>query len=96
VIDKLQSHYGFARTPFGRSLAPGMLHRHGTHAEAVAALEAAPPHPLGMWMRTVSCGVTPVCPPGGDQGPPGCDGGRRGTRVEPVGAKAWSRRPTRN
>jgi hypothetical protein len=47
VIDKLQSHYGFARTPFGRSLAPGMLHRHGTHAEAVAALEAAPPPPTG-------------------------------------------------
>jgi len=38
MIDKLQSHYGFARTPFGRSLAPGMLHRHGTHAEAVARI----------------------------------------------------------
>jgi type II secretory pathway predicted ATPase ExeA len=38
VIDKLQSHYGFGRTPFGRSLAPQMLHRHGTHAEAVARI----------------------------------------------------------
>jgi len=38
MIEKLQSHYGFARTPFGRSLAPGMLHRHGTHAEAVARI----------------------------------------------------------
>ncbi len=38
MIDKLQSHYGFTRTPFGRSLAPGMLHRHGTHAEAVARI----------------------------------------------------------
>jgi type II secretory pathway predicted ATPase ExeA len=38
VIEKLQSHYGFTRTPFGRSLAPQMLHRHGTHAEAVARI----------------------------------------------------------
>ena len=38
MIDKLQSYYGFTRTPFGRSLAPGMLHRHGTHAEAVARI----------------------------------------------------------
>src|SRR5215468_346549 len=38
MIDKLQSHYGFTRTPFGRSLAPGMLHRHAAHAEAVARI----------------------------------------------------------
>ena len=38
MIEKLQAHYGFTRTPFGRSLAPGMLHRHGTHAEAVARI----------------------------------------------------------
>ena len=38
VIEKLQSHYGFTRTPFGRSLAPQMLHRHGAHAEAVARI----------------------------------------------------------
>jgi type II secretory pathway predicted ATPase ExeA len=38
VIDKLKSHYGFGRTPFGRSLAPQMLHRHGAHAEAVARI----------------------------------------------------------
>jgi type II secretory pathway predicted ATPase ExeA len=38
MIEKLQSHYGFTRTPFGRSLAPQMLHRHGTHAEAVARI----------------------------------------------------------
>lgn len=38
MIEKLQSHYGFTRTPFGRSLAPGMLHRHGAHAEAVARI----------------------------------------------------------
>ena len=38
MIDKLRSHYGFTTTPFGRSLAPGMLHRHDTHAEAVARI----------------------------------------------------------
>jgi type II secretory pathway predicted ATPase ExeA len=38
VIEKLQAHYGFTRMPFGRSLAPGMLHRHGSHAEAVARI----------------------------------------------------------
>ena len=29
TIEKLQAHYGFTRTPFGRALAPQMLHRHG-------------------------------------------------------------------
>jgi type II secretory pathway predicted ATPase ExeA len=38
MIEKLKSHYGFTRTPFGRSLAPQMLHRHHTHAEAVARI----------------------------------------------------------
>jgi type II secretory pathway predicted ATPase ExeA len=38
VIDKLQSFYGFTRMPFGRDLAPGMLHRHGAHGEAVARI----------------------------------------------------------
>ena len=38
MIEKLQSHYGFTKTPFGRALAPGMLHRHGAHAEAVARI----------------------------------------------------------
>ncbi|MFH8626021.1 AAA family ATPase [Streptomyces vietnamensis] len=38
MIDKLQSHYGFKRMPFGRDLAPGMLHRHASHNEAVARI----------------------------------------------------------
>jgi type II secretory pathway predicted ATPase ExeA len=38
VIDKLQAHYGFTRMPFGRDLAPGMLHRHAAHNEAVARI----------------------------------------------------------
>jgi len=37
-IDHLQAHYGFTRMPFGRGLAPGMLHRHRGHAEAVARI----------------------------------------------------------
>jgi type II secretory pathway predicted ATPase ExeA len=38
VIEKLQAHYGFSRMPFGRDLAPGMLHRHAAHNEAVARI----------------------------------------------------------
>jgi type II secretory pathway predicted ATPase ExeA len=38
TIENLQSHYGFTRMPFGRSLAPQMLHRHTAHAEAVARI----------------------------------------------------------
>lgn len=38
MIEKLRAHYGFTRTPFGRDLAPGMLHRHGSHNEAVARI----------------------------------------------------------
>ena len=37
-IGKLQSFYGFTRMPFGRDLAPGMLHRHAAHGEAVARI----------------------------------------------------------
>jgi len=38
MIDKLQAHYGFTCMPFGRDLAPGMLHRHAAHNEAVARI----------------------------------------------------------
>jgi type II secretory pathway predicted ATPase ExeA len=38
VIDKLRAHCGFTRMPFGRDLAPGMLHRHAAHNEAVARI----------------------------------------------------------
>ncbi len=37
-IQRLQSHYGFTRMPFGRDLATGMLHRHPGHGEAVARI----------------------------------------------------------
>jgi type II secretory pathway predicted ATPase ExeA len=38
VIERMQAHYGFTRTPFGRDLAPGMLFKHTAHAEAAARL----------------------------------------------------------
>jgi type II secretory pathway predicted ATPase ExeA len=38
MIEKLQAHYGFSRMPFGRDLAPGMLHRHAAHNEACARI----------------------------------------------------------
>ena len=38
MIERLQGHWGFTRTPFGRDLAPGMLHRHATHGEAAARI----------------------------------------------------------
>lgn len=37
-IEVLQAHYGFSRMPFGRGLAPGMLHRSTGHQEAVARI----------------------------------------------------------
>lgn len=37
-IASMGSYYGFTRTPFGKNLAPGMLHRHKAHAEAVARI----------------------------------------------------------
>lgn len=37
-IDRLRAHFGFSRTPFSKDLAPGMLHQHHGHAEAVARI----------------------------------------------------------
>jgi type II secretory pathway predicted ATPase ExeA len=38
MIERLQGHWGFTRTPFGRDLAPAMLHRHTSHGEAAARI----------------------------------------------------------
>jgi type II secretory pathway predicted ATPase ExeA len=38
MIERLQGFFGFTHTPFGRDLAPGMLHRHVSHGEAVARI----------------------------------------------------------
>lgn len=37
-IDRLRSHWGLTRMPFGKDLAPSMLHTHRTHAEAAARI----------------------------------------------------------
>ena len=38
MLDKIASFYGFSKMPFGRDIAPGQLHRHHGHAEAVARI----------------------------------------------------------
>ncbi|MEV4418268.1 AAA family ATPase [Catellatospora sp. NPDC049609] len=38
TIERLQAHYGLSKMPFGRGLAPGALHRHTAHAEAIARI----------------------------------------------------------
>lgn len=38
MIENLQAHYGSTRSPFGKALAPQMLHRHQAHGEAVARI----------------------------------------------------------
>lgn len=46
MMDKLISYYGLSRMPFGRDLAPFMLHRHSAHSEAVTRIGwcRRPPH----------------------------------------------------
>ncbi len=58
-INRLQAHWGFARMPFGRSLAPSMLHRHDGHAEAVARIGwCIDQHALGVITGEVGAGKT--------------------------------------
>jgi type II secretory pathway predicted ATPase ExeA len=38
MLDKIQSFYGFTRMPYGRDLAPGMLHQNAGHAQATARI----------------------------------------------------------
>jgi type II secretory pathway predicted ATPase ExeA len=37
-IERLRAHWGFSRMPFGKDLAPSMLHRSRAHGEAVARI----------------------------------------------------------
>ena len=58
-IERLQAFYGFTRMPFGRDLAPSMLHRHPGHAEAVARITwCAGEHALGVITGEVGAGKT--------------------------------------
>ena len=59
MIDQLQFHFGFTRTPFGSALAPPMLHRHDAHAEAVARIGwCITEHALGVITGEVGAGKT--------------------------------------
>ncbi len=58
-IERLQTHYGFTRMPFGRNLAPSMLHRHPGHAEAVARITwCVDQHAIGVITGEVGAGKT--------------------------------------
>jgi type II secretory pathway predicted ATPase ExeA len=59
TIERLQSFYGFTRMPFGRDLAPGMPHRHTSHAEAIARITwCVTEHALGVITGEVGAGKT--------------------------------------
>ena len=59
MIERLQAHYGFTRMPFGRDLAPGMLHRHAGHGEAVARISwCVAERALGVITGEVGAGKT--------------------------------------
>lgn len=38
MIETVRTHFGFSRIPFGRELAPSMLHRHGPQQEAIVRI----------------------------------------------------------
>jgi type II secretory pathway predicted ATPase ExeA len=59
MIDKMQQHFGFTQMPFGRDLAPAMLHRHAAHAEAAARITwAIAEKALGVITGEVGTGKT--------------------------------------
>lgn len=58
-VARLQSYYGFTTLPFGRGLAPGMLHRNPGHTEAVARITwCVDQHALGVVTGEVGAGKT--------------------------------------
>ena len=58
MIEKCKHHYGFTH-PFGRDLAPGMLHRHAAHNEAVARIGwCIAERPIGVVTGEVGAGKT--------------------------------------
>jgi hypothetical protein len=55
--------YGFTRMPFGRDLAPGMLHRHASHSEAVARINwCIAERSIGVVTGEVGAGKTVYAP----------------------------------
>jgi type II secretory pathway predicted ATPase ExeA len=56
---KLISYYGFSRMPFGRDLAPAMLHRHSAYGEALARISwCVDQHSIGVITGEVGAGKT--------------------------------------
>ena len=76
MIDRLQQHFGFTKMPFGRDLAPGMLHRHAAHTEAAARITwTITDKALGVITGEVGVGKTVEHPGfGGDSILPRCSG----------------------
>lgn len=59
MIGRLNAYYGFTRTPFGRNLAPGMLHPHAAFQEATArATWCAGECAIGVFTGEVGAGKT--------------------------------------
>src|SRR5438045_4386479 len=89
MIEKLKSHYGFVKTPFGRRLAPQMLHRHDTPAEAVARIGwCISERGLGVVTGEVGAGKTvAIAPPSPASTPAGT---RSSTSATPPSAAADS------
>ena len=55
----MQAHWGFTRMPFGRDLAPSMLHHHHAHAEATARITwCIQQHHIGVLTGEVGAGKT--------------------------------------
>ena len=58
-INRLRSHWGLTRMPFGRDLAPAMLHRTAAHGEASARIAwCFEERALGVVTGEVGCGKT--------------------------------------
>ncbi len=59
MLDKLQGYFGLSKTPFGRGLAPAMLHRHAAHSEAIARISwCVAERALGVVTGVVGVGKT--------------------------------------
>lgn len=58
-IDRLQTHYGFTRMPFGRDIPPQALHPHPSHREAIARIDwCVSQRQLGVITGEVGAGKT--------------------------------------
>jgi type II secretory pathway predicted ATPase ExeA len=59
MLQKMRGHWGFTRLPFGRDLAPSMLHKHSAHNEAVARISwTVSERALGVVTGEVGAGKT--------------------------------------